>query len=1199
MSKEKIAIGFDLGTTSVGWSVIKINDNKEKRLEILDMGVRLFDDPANSDSNTEVRRLARGRRRRINRLKVRKKDFYKLLKEFKLVNNEEEFESYIKKPIYDEIEECYFLPVQVKIKGLSSQLSKHELILILHNYIKHRGTLNTIDLSEEDEKNKNNVQHLYDSTLYPCENQYEWFKTTGKTLGNKGNYLISNEDYKKEIKLILSNQSHLGINEEFISKFIELFERHRHYSEGPGSKNSPTPYGRFEKNIVNGKMTLTWVGDNEERGKNLWDLLIGKCTYYPTENRNYKKSPITELFNYLNDLANLKIFNREKDSNAWYLNLEEKKKILSSYKNLKIDKLTKSIGYKKEHIHSGLKKDSKEKFSIEPLKSTVAIIKWLEENNLKTSIDLNDLSQWEFIDNIFQNGVKYQNAKERFDNLNKNKNYLNIDNLNEEHIEKLAQLKIWSPGTSSLSKKAQLEFIKYSLGSEDAKGKNQMHFFNENENTQLIDEFSKYKYFPNNYFQNSSMPLTVKRTFNQTTKVLNAILKKYSKDYELSYIIIELARELNSKEEASKIERELAKNRKKLEQRLHHYNISEDDIKGGENRLKFLLWDQQFKQDIYDGQPIELKDLLSNPTKYHIDHILPISISFIDSMQNKVLTKATNNSEKGDKTPYQWLSAKGKYEEYKKRCERLLENKDFLDKKDIAKLKNKIENYLLYEKDPFTELGGFVERQLNDTRYISSEISNQLKKFFTQSNWWKNKNKIIINSVNGSLTSFARNNLFVESKEEYAKKLIFKNRDIYNHHAIDASIIAFLGLNNKIQNLLKMKKWNIKKVNIDGVEKYVNEETGEIAAEKSDFLKLESNIPNTIYFKNQMREFLDPEISNKNIKFSRMIASKDNTPLSNETLYSIRKKRNNDFDITKQQLNGSKNSNKEFKEYKITKQPLLELKDSKKLENYFGNDASKKEKLIIFQNEIQLYNKLNNIYKQQIEILKSKNIKDKNPFLNYLESDEVVKSLQSILNKKQIDPSIIDKIPLFDQDMKKVTHWIKELRIYENEVDKDDILTLKNHDNNAFYDSLKWTEIWIYKNLGKNKFETIFLNALNSKWDSKKNKMIPDESKIKNNLNLLGIDINQKPIKLKRGSALINNKDLYYVVGGLRKTKLIEIKALSYKNEIAHNFVKWEKAPKRVRWQIALSTIANEFKLCKVDPIGNVYDIKSFDEFFK
>lgn len=80
-NKEKIAIGFDLGTTSVGWSIIKINSKEinNKNLEILDMGVRLFDDPLSSDSNVETRREARGRRRRINRLRIRKNDFAKLL----------------------------------------------------------------------------------------------------------------------------------------------------------------------------------------------------------------------------------------------------------------------------------------------------------------------------------------------------------------------------------------------------------------------------------------------------------------------------------------------------------------------------------------------------------------------------------------------------------------------------------------------------------------------------------------------------------------------------------------------------------------------------------------------------------------------------------------------------------------------------------------------------------------------------------------------------------------------------------------------------------------------------------------------------------------------------------------------------------------------------------------------------------------
>ena len=112
MSK-KIAIGLDLGTTSVGWSILEINENnnKKEKLIILDMGVRLFDDPvgSNKTSNVQSRRESRGRRRRINRLKIRKKDFFYLLLKNKIVKDKEEYESFIESSFYDENEERFLI----------------------------------------------------------------------------------------------------------------------------------------------------------------------------------------------------------------------------------------------------------------------------------------------------------------------------------------------------------------------------------------------------------------------------------------------------------------------------------------------------------------------------------------------------------------------------------------------------------------------------------------------------------------------------------------------------------------------------------------------------------------------------------------------------------------------------------------------------------------------------------------------------------------------------------------------------------------------------------------------------------------------------------------------------------------------------------------------------------------------------------
>lgn len=1187
MSKEKIAIGFDLGTTSVGWSIIKINDNNpDEKLEILNMGVRLFEDPASQDNNTEKRRVARSRRRRINRLKIRKFDFFKLLKKFNLISDKEEYENIIRSSIYDEITQTYLLPVEIKIKGLNNKLSKQELILILHNYIKHRGTLNTIDNNEEKTEKVDTSNFKYNASLYACQNQYEWFKSTGKVIGNIGNQIITNEEFIKEIKQILSNQSHLGINQDFEESFLEIFKRHRHYSEGPGSEKSLTKYGRVKIELKNGKEHLVWNGIDENGNQtNLWDLKVGKCTYYPNEKRNYKRSPVTEIYNLLNDLGNLRLYVNLDDKEARTLTLEEKHKILSLPNDkLTLDKMLKEIGWSKKFIASGLKNKNKKDFEIEELKSTRAILKWLKENNINKEINLNKKEDLLFIDNLLCQGVKFQNVNERKQKLNENSSLLKID-LTNEQINKLAELKIYSSGTSSLSQKAQLEFIDFALNDPESIGKNQMNYFTEIKNDlESFDNFSKYEYFPNNYFSNVIMPLTVKRTFNQAIKVLNAIIKQYIKkgNYELSYIIIEMARELNSSEEAGRIKRELDKNKKKLEENLKEHNLTLDDIKGGENRLKFLLWLQQNKRDLYDGKEIDLKYLLSNPTAYNIDHVLPISISFIDSMQNKVLTSFDNNRKKGDKTPYQWLSSEGKFEEYKKRCEKLVD--EIQDKNEKAKLQNKIDNYLLYMNDPFNELKGFVERQLNDTRYISREFSNQLKKFFKQSNYWKDKNKVIIHNINGTITSFARNNLFREDDLDKSERLIYKNRDIYNHHAIDASIIAYLGLNHKMQNILKIKNENIIKNMVNGKMQYIDKDTGEVYADKSNFLEEEK--PFAKYFRNQMREFLDNNNEKKTIKFSRMIISRDNTPLSNETLYSIK---------------SFKNDNSK-KEYKVSKLKILE-KDVKDLSKYFGNESQEKykTKLRIFQEEPNLYNYLDNIFKEQLElIIKNKESAKSNPFFRYLNSDLVKSKIKEIENK-DIKVELLDKIPVFNFEKNLITNWIRELKIIENEIqNKDDLLILKGHKNKAFYDSLKPVGIRIYQT-SNNKFKLIFLNALNLKWDKESQKLIIDEEKVKLMLDREEIKNHYKYIEIKKGTPILRDNFLYYFNGGgQRQENKAEIKSMTSSLEKSleiNNLV--DLTSRKDQWLFPISTLQKKgFKICKVDVLGNIYDVKSFEEFF-
>ena len=1169
--KKQMAIGFDLGTTSVGWSIIEftLNNNEKQNLKIVDMGVRTFDDPASNDSNVKSRREARGRRRRIWRQKIRKQDLFKLLHRYKIVQNEEQFHKFITEAIYDEATNAYFLPVELKIKGLKNQLTKQELTLILHNYIKHRGSLNTIDETDEkkkgeDDKRRKKLVGFYDSQLLPCENQYVWYKSSGNVLGNDGNYLITNEQFIKEIKIILNNQANIGINEAFISDFLNLFSRHRHYSEGPGSEKSLSQYGRTK---LDEQGNLVWEGGN------LWDKLIGKCTYYPEEKRNHKKSPVTEVFNLLNNLANINLLDPDSASNKRKITIEEKQKILKLEEDFTLVKILKSLGKVKKDIHSGLGKNEKEEFIIEKMESTKALIKWAKKYNLQPNFDLANEKDLDLLQQIFEIGVKFQNKQERFEEFKKETNKTNdqsvLVGLGDEALIELSQLPIWAAKTASLSVKAQKEFINFALHDPNSVGIEQMAFFTDHHTENTNDtQFNKYKYFPENLFKNEVMSATVKRTFNQATKVLNAILKnKKYQEYELSYIIIEMARELNSEEEKARIESELKRNKAFLEEMLKFHNVEIEQLKG-ENRLKFLLWMQQNKQDLYDGQEIKLQDLLSNSTEYHIDHAIPISISFVDSMQNKVLTKSLHNIAKGDKTPYQWLSSKGEYEAYKQRCWKLVDDEG--DKKRKRKLENKVNNFLLYEGDPFSELKGFIERQLNDTRYIAREFSNKLKQFFKTSQYWKDHKKVVINSINGSLTAFARNNIFVETTE---KKKLFKNRNIYNHHAIDATIIAFLGLNSKIEKLLKHKYHDIVPKQINGQDCYIDLETGEIFAKKENFFKEIQKA--SADFRDQMIAFVDPEVKSKFVRFSRMIISKTNIPLSNDTIYSLRK------------YNDPKNP-ENYVYHKIETLNLLKEK-ADKLNKYFGKEAKSENRnsLLIYQEDRKLYDYLNKIYENYYE-------KNKNAFEMFLAAEET----KLILEKNQIIPKYVNKVPIIEfKNDQTLINWVNKLKIKSEEKNLENIFSLKNHNLSAFYDSLKFPGVRIYQK-DDGSYQTIFLSVLNLKWNSKKKLLVVDEDKIQKMLLKYNIS-NKKFISVKSGVALIRENDLFYFNGGGQRIQnKLEIKAIFMSNELVCTKTNWTNAPDRKQWQLSLLKISNNFKLCKVDILGNVYDIQSFDEYF-
>ncbi len=185
--------------------------------------------------------------------------------------------------------------------------------------------------------------------------------------------------------------------------------------------------------------------------------------------------------------------------------------------------------------------------------------------------------------------------------------------------------------------------------------------------------------------------------------------------------------------------------------------INEDDvIKIRKNNsptkaeiIKYKLWLEQGYISPYTGQTIQLSKLFTS--NYQIEHIIPQSRYFDNSMSNKVICESEVNALKDNQTAYEFIKNHGTQktdlgqgksvviytlEQYESHC-----NKYF--KKNRTKLKN-----LLSEDIP----EGFINRQLNDSRYISTLVKSLLSNLVREENEKEATSKHIV-PVTGSITS--------------------------------------------------------------------------------------------------------------------------------------------------------------------------------------------------------------------------------------------------------------------------------------------------------------------------------------------------------------------------------------------------------------------------------------------------------------
>lgn len=615
-------LGLDIGITSVGYGII----DYETR-DVIDAGVRLFKE-ANVENN-EGRRSKRGARRLKRRRRHRLQRVKKLLFDYKLLNEDSEISG--------------INPYEARVKGLSEKLSDEQFSAALLHLAKRRGVHNVNDVEEDTgnelstkEQIARNNKALEDK--YVAELQLERLKEQGEVRGAANRFKTS--DYIKEAKQLLKTQSnHHKIDETFIETYISLLETRRTYYEGPGEGS---PFG--------------WKDIKE-----WYEMLMGHCTYFPEELRSVKYAYNADLYNALNDLNNLVIARDENEKLEYYEKFQIIENVFKQKKKPTLKQIAKEILVNEEDI-KGYRVTSTGKPEFTNFKIYHDIKGITSRKEILENADL--LNQIAEILTIYQSAEDIQEELAELE-----------PKLTQEEIEQISNLTGYT-GTHRLSLKAINLILDELWNTSD----NQMTIFNRLKLVPKKVDLSQQKEIPTSLVDDFILSPVVKRSFIQSIKVINAIIKKFGLPKD---IIIELAREKNSKE-AQKFINEMQKRNRQTNERIEKIIKETGKEKAKVLIEKIKLHDMQEGKCLYSLESIPLEDLLNNPYHYEVDHIIPRSVSFDNSFNNKVLVKQEENSKKGNRTPFQYLSssdAKISYEIFKKHILNLSKGKGRVSKK--------------------------------------------------------------------------------------------------------------------------------------------------------------------------------------------------------------------------------------------------------------------------------------------------------------------------------------------------------------------------------------------------------------------------------------------------------------------------------------------------------------------------------------
>lgn len=765
--KLRYSLGLDIGSESVGWAVIELDEN-DQPIGLVDMGVRAFDavrqEQQKATTPAQERRLARSQRRRLRNKKKRKKKLIETSIRYGLVKDKEEAESFLMTLPGDKS------PWDLRVEGLDRKLDRREWFRILYHLVNHRG-FKSIKRGEDSERSNSDDVRKMKAAANKLSSEWrsKGYRTVAEFLCKDHDW-ISKNGFRKRNKD--GSYELTVLRDDLIEEAKLLFKQQRKFSNEFATSD-------FEKEYID-------ILDEKPRlleGEEL-KAKVGYCTFETEERRAPKATFTAQKFRALQIINNLRFINPETGEIKESLTPDEIKKVFAlslKRKEVKPEQILKELDLQGWLIEGYDRNNEK----IIVLEDFHKLKKALEREFPDTWERL--LADTEFYDEIASVLTYYLTPESARRELKKLQ-------LEDDVVDAL--LNVSFKGHASLSLKALKKIIpyleqgyKYSQACELAgydhralPGKNRKNHIPPFESEEF-DKQLKTEYLgitnPN-----------VKRALAQARKVVNAIVRLYGVP---SRIGIELAREMTLSR-SEKIEQARLNNERRQERENIIRKLKEEHHIDNPNKKlidKYLLYELQGGKCAYSLKEIDLNRMLHDPSYVEIDHIIPRSLSFNDSFSNKVLVLASENRNKGDRLAAEYI--KNTYgEEHFNKCLALI--RDSIKNAPNHRAGELWSKEKLFRKEELSEeeLVRFRERYLTNTRHAARYFKKVLCAYLDIED-----SKVI--TVNGRMTRDLRHLLGVEELK--------KDRLSDKHHAVDAAVCALCDYATvfKLSNFYKNK----------------------------------------------------------------------------------------------------------------------------------------------------------------------------------------------------------------------------------------------------------------------------------------------------------------------------------------------------------------------------------------------------------